>query len=97
MIDCFGEQYNYEIIRYRDDKSKMVYDVYGDADPEDRFYPDDLENLIYYIRSNAKASMNRLYAGNDVPAQTYSSNLPKTSAFSSFASKGLSSFAQKKA
>ena len=63
MIDCFGEQYNYEIVRYRDDKSKMVYDLYDDGgveDPEDRFYPDDLENLIYYIRSNAKASMTRL-------------------------------------
>ena len=64
MIDCFGEQYNYEIVRYVDQKSKMMYDVYGDAEQDEdgfnRFYPDDLENLIYYIRSNAKASMVKL-------------------------------------
>jgi len=29
MIDVFGEQYNYEIIRYRDEKSANVVDVFG--------------------------------------------------------------------
>lgn len=32
MIDCFGEQYNYEIVRYTDQKSVMVSDVYGDKE-----------------------------------------------------------------
>jgi bifunctional ADP-heptose synthase (sugar kinase/adenylyltransferase) len=32
MIDAFGEQYNYEVIRYTDQKSKNVIDVYGAGD-----------------------------------------------------------------
>ena len=32
MINCFGEQYNYEVIRYKDHKTKNVMDVYGAAD-----------------------------------------------------------------
>lgn len=32
MIDVFGEQYNYEIIRYKDEKSSNVCDVYGRND-----------------------------------------------------------------
>lgn len=30
LIDCFGEQNNFEIVRFKDEKSKLVSDVYGD-------------------------------------------------------------------
>lgn len=70
MIECFGEQYNYEIVRYRDEKSKNVVDVFGenegfnseDDDKFNRFYPDDLEKLIYFIRTISKCSMNKMGA-----------------------------------
>ena len=67
MIDCFGEQYNYEIIRYKDEKSSVVEDVYGgnenlNDDDEDfkRYYPDDLEKMLYFIRSIYKSSMTKV-------------------------------------
>ena len=73
MIDCFGEQYNYEIVRYKDEKSKNVMDVFGenaafdDSDEDqnnfNRFYPDDLEKLIYFIRTISKACMNKAGLG----------------------------------
>ena len=61
LIDCFGEQHNYEIVRYKDEKSCNVVDVYGlnegfdeeDADMN-RWYPDDLEKLLFFIRNIAR-------------------------------------------
>lgn len=96
MIDCFGEQYNYEIVRYTDQKSALVNDVYGDKetfsqddDNFNRFYPDDLENIISFIRMISKGSMNKNGNGPPVAANT------KGTSFSSFASK-QSSFGAKK-
>jgi hypothetical protein len=68
MIDCFGEQYNYEVIRYKDERSSNVVDVYGlnagfDSDEENgdgsfkRRYPDDLEKMLYTIKTITKAAM----------------------------------------
>ena len=65
MIDAFGEQYNYEILRYKDEKSKFQEELYGQTEMlgedeiEDKYkkmYPDDLENLVYFIRSLKKAA-----------------------------------------
>ena len=90
MIDCFGEQYNYEIIRYKDEKSNNVEDVYGGNEDinedEDfrRYYPDDLEKLLYFIRSIYKSSMNKV---GSTTAQSSTFAAPKTSSFSSLASK----------
>jgi hypothetical protein len=96
MIDIFGEQYNYEIIRHKDEKSSVVPDVYGLNDGEneedrlERFYPDDLEKLLYTIRSITKSSMSKL-------GETSTSDkiAVKGSSFSSFSNK--SSFGVKKA
>lgn len=47
LIDCFGQDYNFEVIRYVDQKSTNVYDVFGEGETleldQNRRYPDDLE------------------------------------------------------
>jgi SPX domain protein involved in polyphosphate accumulation len=68
MIDCFGEQYNYEIVRYKDEKSGFCADVFGqnngfESEEEDTFarrYPDDLEKMLYFIKSINKSSMRKV-------------------------------------
>jgi len=66
----------------------VVNDVYGEKerfsqedDNFNRFYPDDLENLVSFIRMIAKGSMNKVGNGPPVAAST------KGTSFSSFASK----------
>lgn len=100
LIDCIGEQNNFEIVRFKDEKTKLVSDVYGDpnainSQEEDEGapkwqYPDDLEQLLYFIRQNFKFSNQRT----DQPTnKTSAFSKPNTSSFSS----KQSSFAQKKA
>lgn len=74
----------------------MVNDVYGDKevfsqddDNFNRFYPDDLENIVSFIRMISKCSMNNVGSGPPVTANT------KGTGFSSFATK-QSSFGAKK-
>ena len=54
LIDCFGKDRNFEIIRYQEQKSSNVIDVFGEGETceldENRWYPDDLSALIGYIR-----------------------------------------------
>lgn len=94
MIDCFGQQYNYEVVRYRDERTNNVYDVFGmqdefeNQDNFERFYPDDLMNLMGQIRTIFKQSMKKVGQG----AQS-SFAPPKVSSFSSFSNK--STFAKK--
>ena len=66
----------------------MVNDVYGDKevfsqedDTFNRFYPDDLENIVSFIRMIAKGSMNKVGNGPPSTANT------KGTSFSSFATK----------
>ena len=56
-----------------------------------RFYPDDLENLVYFVRNMKKAAK---VPGNGL-GSTSTGVTPKSTSFSSFAIKG-SSFGQKK-
>lgn len=97
MIDCFGEQYNYEIVRFKDERSGFVADVFGmnegfksedEEDAFDRWYPDDLENMIFFIKSVTKCGHARTETGS---TQT----VPKASSFSSFSTK--SAFTKKAA
>jgi hypothetical protein len=77
LINCFGEQYNFEIVRYKDHKTKNVLDVYGtsatfggsddEMEQENQFYPDDLENLIYFIRNIIKASKGQKNTQPNIP------------------------------
>lgn len=71
-----------------------MVDVYGDGDTFrngfESFYPDDLENLIYFIRQIIKSAL-----GLGPSVSAVGSVQPKSTSFSSFAQK--SSFAKKKA
>jgi len=90
MIDVFGEQYNYEIVRYKDEKSAHLVDVFGmhdgfegsDNDNNiERFYPDDLEKLCYFIKSLTKSYLTKVGApSQDKSTSTFAA--PKTSSFS---------------
>lgn len=54
LIDCFGKDRNFEIIRYVEQKSSYVVDVFGENETleldENKWYPDDLSSLTAYIR-----------------------------------------------
>lgn len=53
MIDTFARQFDYAVSRYKEQKSKNVADVFGERRTldydEEKWYPDDLENLIGYL------------------------------------------------
>jgi hypothetical protein len=97
MIDIFGDIYNYEIVRFKDEKSAWCPDLFEANRIEDegfnKWYPDDLEKLCYFIRMITKSACNRV--GQSGESKTSSFSAPKTTSFSSFASKG-SSFGKKK-
>jgi hypothetical protein len=103
MIDVFGEQFNYEIVRYKDEKSAHLVDVFGmndgfDSENNDnnfeRFYPDDLEKLCYFIKSLTKSYMTKAGANSSDKPSSSAFAAPKTSSFSSFSTK-QSSFSKK--
>ena len=69
LIDCFGDQYKYEVVRYKD-TNKTRYDAmddrdtFGDGEKLDEFtyYPDDLNSLIGYISGLSKMANSKTSA-----------------------------------
>ena len=53
MIDLFGEAFNWDVVRYKDQKSKYVEDTFGERRTleydENKFYPDDLDNMLSFV------------------------------------------------
>ncbi len=86
LIDCFGEQYNYQVHRYKDTGASMqLADTYGEAEmiDEKHMYPDDLENLLSFIANlKKKAAMPGGSGGQPKRIQASSFAL-KTSSFAS--------------
>jgi len=67
LIDCFGEQYNYEVVRYTHEKSKSLVDVFGNnnsQEEEDEIekyaYPEDLEKMLFYIKTNNLSGLDKI-------------------------------------
>lgn len=82
LIDLYCKQNNIQVVRYKDEQdSKYVYDSLEIAkDPllrNQQAYPNDLENLIHYLRINAKAQSASAVSGQGLKTSSFSAAAKK--------------------
>jgi ABC-type cobalamin/Fe3+-siderophores transport system ATPase subunit len=52
LIDCYCRQHDIQLVRYKEEKEKILLDTFQYNDK----VPEDLDNLIEFIKSNSKTT-----------------------------------------